>query len=61
MRLAEESFEFGKEYAELMILLHGGLVGENTERFIQEVAAAHGKERESGQEKRHVLTERKAK
>ena len=34
-------FEFGKENEELMVLLHGGLVGENTERFIEEVAEAH--------------------
>ena len=34
-------FEFGKENEKLMVLLHGGLVGENTERFIQEVEAVH--------------------
>lgn len=49
-------FEFGNENEELMVLLHGGgtsyrgvledmghgsLVGENTERFIQEVDKAH--------------------
>ena len=34
-------FEFGRENEELMVLLHGGLVGENTERFIEEVDKAH--------------------
>ena len=34
-------FEFGKENKELMVLLHGGLIGENTERFIEEVDAVH--------------------
>ena len=34
-------FEFGKENEELMVLLHGGLVGENTEQFIREVDEVH--------------------
>jgi len=34
-------FEFSKENEKLMVLLHGGLVGENTERVIQEVEAVH--------------------
>ena len=33
-------FEFGQENAELMVLLHGGPVGENSKRFIRVVDEA---------------------
>ena len=34
-------FEFGQQNETLMVLLHGGLIAEHTEQFIEEVKAVH--------------------